>query len=319
MPNIDTDAYFFTAVVPLNNTGIVEFEGAKCSPVRVIRQILETMPTALQTPQAEKIGINSPFARNLRTHFARFVVIDQPHFNGRMPSNPIIDEIKNTNMLVPNKMDQLSCPHIAVMIDFDLTGAGAAGEPEAYLAELWNDMEAELRSVFQYCYGFDRVSDGTSFADYLVRCQIETTMSFHDYWWKMPDMKDVSSTLLIAIPAAGFLLPLLAALLGWIGWSWAILFAIVLALAGAYIDYRIVMAKGAKPFPAAPGTSLRNVLKGLYLQQAFTRLAPQQQGRTQAEKGAAFRAFLAANKPGDLDGPTQPPGVIRSKIAGDGA
>ena len=39
--------------------------------------------TALQTPATEHIGLNSPFARDGRTHFARFAVIDDAAYNGR--------------------------------------------------------------------------------------------------------------------------------------------------------------------------------------------------------------------------------------------
>ena len=89
---------------------------------------------------------------------------------------------------------------------------------------------------------------------------------------------------------------------------------LVLLILGLIIDYYWVMAKGRQPYTASPGADLRNVLKGLYLQQAFTRFAMAQQRRNPAKWGAEFRKFLAATKPGDLDGPTQPPGVIRSKL-----
>jgi hypothetical protein len=56
------------------------------------------------------------------------------------------------------------------------------------------------------------------------------------------------------------------------------------------------------------------VLKALYLQQAFTRFAAEQQDRDFAASGAAFREFLARNDPANLDGPTQPAGVIRSTL-----
>jgi hypothetical protein len=88
----------------------------------------------------------------------------------------------------------------------------------------------------------------------------------------------------------------------------------VLALVGLFVDYTLVMRKGRKPFPPAPNSTLRDVLKALYLQQAFTRFAAEQQGRDLAATGAAFRRFLLENDPTNVDGPTQPPGVIRSAI-----
>src|SRR3546814_4333873 len=76
--------------------------------------------------------------------------------------------VKGTNLLQPQAVDQISCPYILVMIDFDLLEPGGAGDPRSYLEELWGDMEAELRSIFQYCYGFEKVRDAAGFAAYMA-------------------------------------------------------------------------------------------------------------------------------------------------------
>ncbi|SMQ73809.1 hypothetical protein SAMN06297468_2325 [Altererythrobacter xiamenensis] len=319
MPNIDVDTYFFTALAPVCNEGIVEHDGVRTSPIELVREVLETMPTALQTPATERLGINSPFSRNSRTHFARFVVIDQPNFNGRPNSNAIIDAIANTDLVKPGPIDQLSCPYIMVMIDFDLLEPSGKGDPRSYFEELWQQMEPELRSVFQYCYGFDEVESAADFASYMIRCQVETTMSFHDYWWEAVKVPTVSTALLIALPALAIVLPVIAALLGWLGWHWAVALAVLLLILAVFIDYKLIMHRGEQPMPAAPGTKLPDVLKGLYLQQAFTRFAEEQQPRDLAQRGAAFRSFLQSVDPANLEGPTQPPGVVRSKLEGGNA
>ncbi|KTF68509.1 hypothetical protein ACNFJ7_05690 [Sphingomonas sp. HT-1] len=334
MANIDVSSYFFTAAVPVCNEGIVEHDGIKSSPIHVVREVLETLPTALQSHATEEIGLNSPFSRNLRTHFTRFVILDQPYFNGRDHSDALVNAIRGTNLLEPQPVDQITCPYIFWTIDFDLLDPSGAGEPRRYLEELWGQMEPELRSIFQYCYDFDTVTDAASFASYIQRCQIETTMPFHDYWYVPPKLSSISILGLALLPGAGALM-LLASLAAWIlrwtGWAWAAGFAgwsgwawmpwagLALLVLGLVVDYYWVLWKGRQPYPAAPGSDLRNVLKALYLQQAFTRFAIAQQHRDPAEWGAAFRAFLTANRPGDLDGPTQPAGVIRSKLPGDAA
>jgi len=334
MANIDVSTYFFTAAVPVCNEGIVEHDGMKSSPIHVIREVFETLPTALQSHATEEIGLNSPFSRNLRTHFTRFVILDQPYFNGRDHSNALVNAVANTDLLAPQPVDQITCPYIFWTIDFDLPDPAGTGEPRRYFEELWGQMEPELRAIFQYCYAFDTVTDAASFATYILRCQIETTMPFHDYWYVPPKLSPISTTGLALIPGAGALMllaSLVACILRWTGWHWAAGFAgwggwswmpwlgLVLLIAGLVIDYYWILWKGRQPYPAAPGSDLRNVLKGLYLQQAFTRFTMEQQRRDPAEWGAAFRAFIAATKPADLDGPTQPAGVIRSKLSGDAA
>ncbi len=90
--------------------------------------------------------------------------------------------------------------------------------------------------------------------------------------------------------------------------------ALAVILAAAYVSLSVA---GARPFPAAPDSNLPTVLKALHLQRVFTRFAIDNQmhaaGSDEASARALyddFAAFIAANRPGDLGGPTQPPGVI---------
>lgn len=319
MLNLDGGHYFFTAAVPVCNKGTVEHQGMKSSPIHMVREALETLPTALQSHAAEDVGIQSPFARSTRTHFARFIVLDQPAYNGRDHSDAVLNAIDGTDLLKAQPHDVLACPYLLVAIDFDPADASGAGEPRAYFEHLWGVMAEELKAIFAYCYGFGRVRDAASFADFILPCQIETTMPFNDYYWTDPlPLTSMSKLWLAAIPVAGFVLPLLGALLHKWSWGMGVLFAILLLIVGVVIDYGLIMRRGGKPFPAS-GATLPLVLKSLYLQQAFARFAAEQQDGDAAGDGAAFRAFLQAHRPNDLAGPTQPPGVIRTTFSGAAA
>jgi hypothetical protein len=326
MPDLDGGHYFFTALVPVCNQGIVAHapaEGSprrdmmKSSPIHMVREALETLPTALQSRVAEEIGIQSPFARSARTHFARFVVIDQPFFNGRVH----VDSLAHVagaggDLLTAGPVDSLACPYLLVAVDFDPADPAGKGEPRAYFEHLWGLMPRELEAVFAYCYGFSKVKDAASFADFILPCQLETTMPFNDYWVGAPQLKSLSGWLLGLAPAAallaGFAVPISR------HWHWwqGLLFGLGLLALALFIDVLLILRRAAQPFAAAPGASLRHVLKALYLQQAFTRFAIARQGAEPASLGPAFRAFLDEHKPADLDGPTQKPGIIRSHFPG---
>jgi hypothetical protein len=316
MPNIDAGHYFFTGIVPVCNEGTIEHPGVdgkpiRSSPIHMVREALETLPTALQSHATEKCGIPSPFSRSLRTHFARIVVLDQPFFNGRAHQDAIVGTIRGTDLLAAGPEDQLSCPYLLVMIDFDPLNGGD-GEPRAYFEELWGLMEPELRAVFGYCYGFLGVSGAAGFADLMLSCQLETTMPFNDYWIDPPALPSLSGLGLGAILAGFAAIPLVINTLYHL-WRWpmGLLLVLIFLLIGVAADYWLVMWRGGRSFPGNPRATLRHVLKGLYLQQAFARFVSDQQGRDPALWGAAFRDFLKANRPEDLNGPTQPPGVIR--------
>ncbi len=318
MPDFDGGHYFFTAVVPICNRGIVEHEGMQSSPIHMVREALETLPTALQSRAAEEVGIQSPFARSTRTHFVRLFVLDQPFYNGRDRSDAVLAAIKRTDLLKPQPHDVLACPYLLVIVDFDPADPSGEGEPRAYLEHLWTIMAEELKAIFAYCYGFPQVRDAGGFADFLIGCQIETTMPFNDYWTEPPPLKSLSKWLLLAVPAAGLILGGLATWKGHLHWWLAVPLILLLILLGLLIDYELVMRRGAKPFPAS-GATLPRVLKALYLQQAFARFIAGRQEADPATDGAAFRAFLQQHRPNDLAFPTQKAGVIRTAFPGAAA
>ncbi|HLY81103.1 MAG TPA: hypothetical protein VKQ70_17115 [Caulobacteraceae bacterium] len=316
MPDLDGGHYFFTALLPIDNHGIVEHGPFKSSAAHMVRDALEALPTALQTREAEKIGIQSPFARSLRTHFVRIFVIDAPAYNGRDSGDTLISTLKGINPLQAQPVDRLACPYLAFVGDFDPAADGAE-EPRSWLEELWRVAKPELCSVFQYCYQFQADADGTAFADFVLKGQVETTMSFNDYWTIPPPIPNLSGAQLAIAPAVGLLAALGFAAMGHWPWWAGLGLSLAMAAGGVVFDYFLINYLGGRPFPTAPNSTLRDVLKALYLQQAFTRFAGRQQGASPDQLRAAFADFVAATRPNDLAGPTQPPGVIRSPEVAD--
>ena len=177
MPNLDGGHYFLTALAPIPADPCRRADGTVTSPTAAVREALAVLPTA-----------PSPFARTDRTHFARFVVIDQPAFNGRDPGNTLVEAARKTDLLVHQPVDTLTRAWLLLAIDFD-AGDGADHGPHDYLAGLWDVMAAELGAVYRHCHGFERqVRDRDGFARYLTRCRIDTTMPFNDYWTAPPPL-----------------------------------------------------------------------------------------------------------------------------------
>jgi hypothetical protein len=52
------------------------------------------------------------------------------------------------------------------------------GPIETYLGHLWANQEPFVRSVFSHCYGFDKVSDISSFVSYVNECQVDNALLF---------------------------------------------------------------------------------------------------------------------------------------------
>jgi hypothetical protein len=328
MPTYDGAHYFLTVLAPIRTKEIKDGE-TYTSPVHALRKRLDMLAPAAQSPAC--CHRQSPFALSQRTHFARFVIIDDVAYPGRLEGDTLLGG--DVTLTVAQPQDHLSCPFLLFSVDFDAK-SGADEERNSYLVELWNAMKEDLRKIFEFCEGFDpKMTEAASFAAYIASCQLETTMSFNDYyayppalpaWPKDAYVRGIKASAIALV--VGILATLLLLLVGLFTPSWQswLPYTVGLSLVGAVVlvviivvAYMSVMAAGAKPFPSAPDSDLPTVLKSLHLQRQFTRFAIDSQMQAVGTDAASaqklyddFKAFVAANKPQDPGAPTQAPGVI---------
>lgn len=315
MPNFDGGHYFLTALVPIRGDLCADprTDATVTSHLHELRAKLTALPTAMQTPATEKIGLNSPFARGTRTHFARFAILDDVAFNGRGQRDPILVALGlNKPPAETDPVDRLPCSYLIFVADFDAADGSTAALDDC-LAHLWRIMEPELREIFGHCDGHERLTDAAGFCGLIRACQVETTMPFNDYWPGAPPLVPLPLKRLLlpaAIAAGALVLGLLIGIFAhrflWLALAGAV--ALPVALWWAYAR---VTATAARPFPMAPRSDLPSVLKALYLQQQVTRFAIDSQGLPPEELHAAFGDFLARHRPEDTAEPTQRPGVVR--------
>ena len=318
MPNFDGGQYYFTALVPIDNRELVEQDGVVSSPVHFLRQQLQTLPTAMQSPATidinTQLGTISPFARSPRTHFARLFLIDDTYFNGRDQKNALMEFLPANNPMNARQVDQLTCPFLCFVADFD-AASGDASEVRSWLIQLWGEMGDELRRIFGFGWDFGPVKDASGFASWMMRCQVETTMPFHDYWPGRPPLVDMEKWPLAIAPAIAFVVAAVAGIArGHLRPGILIFLGLLIVLGGIalLIDRWLINRAAARPLPSAPRSDLPGVLKALYLQQQFTGFMLAQQGANPQALHQAFGAFLAQAKPDDVSGPTQQRGTIKA-------
>jgi hypothetical protein len=325
MPNFDGGHYFLTALLPVQ-IGLCPDplgEDRVLSHVHVLREVLASLPTEnpsanLTSGAASESAVVAPFSRDQRTHFARLVVIDDVAYNGRQPGNPILRGLRGINPVVPEPVDHLPWPYLAVILDFDAAD-GSVASLEGYLRGLWRVMSGELTAILSHCQDFDPAVGERSFVALVRRCQLDTTMSFNDYYWTgepgawagaaLPTSQ-LRRALAPPLLLAGLVM-LVALIRGVVGWAWLSLFIMVLALSLFWI-YRRVLAQGFRPFPTAPRSDLPSVLKALYLQRQFIRFMVRHQGARPEALQAAFAEFLASHRPDSTIAPTQTAGSTPS-------
>jgi len=319
---------FLTVLLPVKTCEVVNSDGVRSSHAYLLREALSLLPTAHQSRPTEAVPANSLFADSLRTHFARMAVIDDAIYNGPVPADTIYkaarDLLSGTqDGAVIKPVDQLPSPYLLFSVDCD---AASEGDLQDYLCELWELAGARLAPVLVNCCGFnERVSSPDAFATYICDHRVETTMPFNDYWTEAPPLKGLSIvTLGLGALAAGALwaaclylaltqlgIPPAWTASGLISGTGLALSTILVALYAAYL---LVMTHGRRPFPEAPNSSLKSVLKALYLQRQFIWFAVSQQKPSAPELFDAFRGFLNRNELTNLDRPSQKPGTI-SEVA----
>nr|WP_295661127.1 hypothetical protein [Polymorphobacter sp.] len=307
MPNLDGGHYFLTMLAPVRTGNMVDtVTGASRSHPHLLRQALALLPAGRQTAASPADAPSSPFARNTLNHLARFVVIDGPAYNGRESSDTLAGLVRSTDPLVAQPVDVLTTPFLLFAADVDAQQLDGPTALRRYTDTLWATMRPELDATFGHCLGFETVTDAAGFNAYVVRCQIETTMPFNDYWADglvapAAPLGAVGAVAAVVVAAAVYL----AVTRGWPGLALAAgLVALVL-----YGAWRFIIGWGARPFPTAPDSDLPSVLKALFLQQAFTGFASSAQGLDDAALYAHFGSFLAATQPSAAS-PALIPGAV---------
>jgi hypothetical protein len=81
---------------------------------------------------------------------------------------------------------------------------------------------------------------------------------------------------------------------------------------GLWAAYQMLIRRGVQPFPRAPSSDLKSVLKGLYLQQRLVDFAILNQGSGADDLHRAFGDFIARTRPGEIESPTQARGVLKA-------
>jgi hypothetical protein len=315
MPTFDGGHYFLTVLAPIKSAPRDDGRGRPRAPAHLVREALAMLAT---TGQAEPSlgGGDSPFTRVPGTHFARFFVLDDAVYNGCQEMDSLLYTIKSALRLarpltMAQPVDRLATKYLVFFTAFD-AASGDGSELDRYLTALWQEMRRELLAIFGNCQGFDRVDTAAGFCSYVRKCQVETTMPFNDYWTEPPPLKNFIATPWIwpvAVPALVALAGLISLLFA--GHHplarWLLAGGIAATLLTAYW---VVMRVGKMPFPAAPGSDLRTILKALDLQRHFIDFAIAAQELDDDALHRRFGEFLALRKPDDLDNATQRPGII---------
>ncbi len=142
MPDKSGQSYAFAAVTPIIS-GVTQGV-VHAAELRSVLARLNELTT-------------SPFARVSGTHFARWNVIDD------MPQ-----------LGYPTGIDHLQSKYLMLEADFD-------GDRDDWISALVTAMPDVVNALYRHCVAYPGVDSLADFRNYLVKCQLHTTLDFAPY------------------------------------------------------------------------------------------------------------------------------------------
>lgn len=124
------------------------------------------------------LGGKSPFAKVPNTYLCRFFVLDDVYIES-LPGASIWDTLSDIRILTSNEERLAALPHPDhLQSRYLVFTSNLHGNLDAYLSGMWQSIEVEIKSIWQYCYGFEGVNDAASFVAYAHKCCVDASLFF---------------------------------------------------------------------------------------------------------------------------------------------
>lgn len=161
--NISGNAYALTMMCPIK-PGV---EGSR-TYADLIRDRLELW----------NLETLSPLAKVPNTYLSRFFVLDDLYTES-LPGASVWDNLSDIRILPSNKERLAALPHTDhLQSRYLIFSSNLHGDLDTYLSGMWQSMEVEVKSIWQYCYGFEDVKDATTFVAYAHECCLDSALFF---------------------------------------------------------------------------------------------------------------------------------------------
>jgi hypothetical protein len=120
----------------------------------------------------------SPLAKVPNTYLCRFFVLDDIYTES-LPGASIWDALSDIRIIPSNKQRLAALPHTDhLQSRYLVFTSNVHGDVDTYLAGMWQNMQTEIKTIWQYCYGFEDVKDGSSFVAYAKKCCMDSALFF---------------------------------------------------------------------------------------------------------------------------------------------
>ena len=169
MGNVSGNAYALITLSPIKEGLVAGQEIAFADAVRDRLQSWNEEP-------------NSPMAEVPQTYLCRYFVLDDVYTQS-LQGGSVLDTITDLLPVLPGFLrraalpgeDRLQSRYLVFSSNFY---AGPNADLDGYLRNMWNAISADIKKVWEFCYGFENVNSAEAFIVYMKKCQLETTLFF---------------------------------------------------------------------------------------------------------------------------------------------
>jgi len=292
------------------------------SSLQYLREILTGLPTSNDFPDNISDAVKqwkAPASRNGRTHFMRWVVINDLNYNGRPRQSALkewIDSLLGHELTDAQQQDRLSRPMLLFNVIFD-TKDGSDKSVDNYLQGLWRCMKPELKHILPCLAGFEPDNACSSFVSLIKRHQIQPAFSWQDYQWQEDSpTKGRLGTAVLSSAAVAVIIVLVAMhwATGQRGWTETLISATIVITSWQWLKQHVQsLINMPYPAPASPfskeeqveSLQLNHIRKAIFLRDQMVAFLANLQSVSPEKYSerlyAEFGEFIESYKPFDTN------------------
>jgi hypothetical protein len=163
MGNTSKNAYALTVLSPIRSGNYGET--AYSDEVRYRLQCL-------------KRNEGSPMAKVPQTYLCRYFVLDDVYHES-LPGADFGETIADTLAIFSDRFRRAALPREDhLKSKYLVFCCNLHGDLDTYLRGMWAAIEQDIRHLWEFCYGFDKVVDADSFIAYIRKCQLRASLFF---------------------------------------------------------------------------------------------------------------------------------------------
>lgn len=121
---------------------------------------------------------HSPMAKVPQTYLCRLFVLDDVYYES-LPGTEFGGTFYDFLSIFSDRFRRKALPkEDHLKSKYIVFSCNLHGDLDAYLRGMWHAISGDIKLIWGYCYGFDKVTDADSFVAFMKKCQLTASLFF---------------------------------------------------------------------------------------------------------------------------------------------